>query len=137
MNKFILALTTALLFTSVSVLSLAGPVPHPSTYASYEQTYFTEQNVRHYWNSLPVDREYAQGLLALDVYGLAYVKDVDVDTPDSFGAIMINRDIVTPLPNDWEIIFYMDQNMEPTSVFAINHTNGMASVFLPGVLTGD
>lgn len=137
MNRFILSLTTALLFTSVSVPSHADPVPHPSTYATYEQTYFKEEAVRQYWNSLSVDREYAQSLLALDVYGLAYVKDVDVDTPDSFGVVMINQDIATPLPNGWEIIFYVDHNMEPMSVFAINHTNGMASVFLPGVLTGD
>ena len=137
MNKFILALTTALLFTAVSVPSLAGPVPHPSTYANYEQSYFKEQDVRHYWDSIAVDKEYAQGLLALDVYGLSYVKDIDEETPDSFGLVMINRDIITPLPSDWEVIFYVDQNMEPMSVFAINHTNGMASVFLPGVLTGD
>lgn len=135
MNKFILALSAVLLFTSVS--SHAGPVPHPSTYAEYEQTYMNEKEVQKYWYGLALDKSYVSGLLAHDVYGLIYVKDVEEDNSDSYGMVMVNQGILDPLPSDWEIIFYVNYNGDPLSVFAINHNNGMSSIFLPGVLTAD
>lgn len=136
-NKSITALTVGVMLSISSITAQAGPVPHPSEYASYEQAYVRAYDVEEYWNSVNDASDSGRVLIENDIYGLVYVKDMGKSGEDSIGMSMFRNSVYDVLPSDWEVIFYLGADLKPKSVFAINHNNGMASVFKPGELTGD
>lgn len=126
--------TLAISLSLAAVLPVHAAPNQPvdiSELSGLDQIITPTSNIASLWYEINRQGASAEAMLSIGKTGLGYYHE-DVNGEVSVGIVSVVSDRVTPLPYDWDVIFFMDESGEDPEVMAINLHNGNSKVYRPG-----